>query len=462
MNDLDCEDTDASVRPGLVEIVGDARDTNCNGDIDDAAQAVTPDTGQAGDYTAVTGEDSDFTINPQSFTKIDASGTPVDPAATDWVVVRDNVTGLYWEVKTAVNTTEIVNYTNGLAYAANLDLAGYDDWRLPTLTELASITHLGTSAPAINTTFFPNTQSKRYWTSSDVGTPGQGLVLHFQYGASYLNAKTNALYVRAVRGGKDAADLVADNGDGTLTDLMSGLMWTTSSLGSGNWADTLALCDAHTHGGFNDWRLPSEEDVQSLLDLFSSHEALTFTAFFSNSIIADFCWTRNLSATDRTRARAFSLLSGTVTDRSATLGYEGMAVRGARQHRFTDNGDGTALDNRTGLMWATANGSGGVPRSFEEALVSCRDLIVAGHEDWRMPNRSEMLSLLDAAMDQTSNCLAVFGEPVDIYWTSTSAAAADLDQYAWQINFSADAIDISLGFYTNTNLFRAVRGGNIQ
>ncbi|GAB6093762.1 hypothetical protein JCM14469_00140 [Desulfatiferula olefinivorans] len=462
LNDLDCDDDDDSVRPGLVEIIGDGIDTNCNGDIDDDALAVTPDTGQTGDYTAVAGEDSDYTVNPQSFTKIAADGTPLDPASADWAVVRDNVTGLYWEVKTAENTVSMYNYANGYTYAYDLQLGGFSDWRLPTLTELASIAHLGTSAPAINTTFFPNTQSKRYWTRSGTGDANQALVLSFQNGVSYVGTKTDALYVRAVRGGVGAGQLVRDNGDETLTDRLTGLTWTLTSLGSGTWDESLARCEVFDHGGYTDWRLPSADDAQSLIDLFNTHESITFSTFFGEALIAGRCWTQTLSETDSTKAYYYSFLNGTVSDQAKTQDAGALAVRGARLGRFIDNGDGTVFDNRTGLMWTLANGNGGVPLTFEESLVACRDLIVAGHEDWRLPSRSEMLSLLEASMDETTNYLAVFGEPDDIYWTSTSAAGPDLEQNAWQINFSADGISITLGDYFNTNLFRAVRGGNIQ
>ena len=46
--------------------------------------APVPDTGQTGDYTATFGEDSDYTINPHSYTDL-GNG-----------IVRDNVTGLEW------------------------------------------------------------------------------------------------------------------------------------------------------------------------------------------------------------------------------------------------------------------------------------------------------------------------------------------------------------------------------
>ena len=57
-----------------------------------------PDTGQTTSYTTVFGEDSDYTINPPSYTKLDQAGNELPDSAVNWVMVRDNVTGLIWEV----------------------------------------------------------------------------------------------------------------------------------------------------------------------------------------------------------------------------------------------------------------------------------------------------------------------------------------------------------------------------
>ena len=59
-----------------------------------------PDTGQTGSYTETFGEDSDYIINPPCYTKLDAVGNDLSNTAASWVMVRDNVTGLVWELKT--------------------------------------------------------------------------------------------------------------------------------------------------------------------------------------------------------------------------------------------------------------------------------------------------------------------------------------------------------------------------
>jgi hypothetical protein len=140
-----------------------------------------PDTGQTKCYNntdeilcpapgdAFYGQDGNYTINPPSYTKLDATGTALADSATSWAMIRDNVTGLIWENKTSdgsihdgaktftwcdKNTatnggnqgtcgtgtgaaaTDTEAYINALKDA---NFGGFSDWRMPTPKELTTI-----------------------------------------------------------------------------------------------------------------------------------------------------------------------------------------------------------------------------------------------------------------------------------------------------------------------------------
>jgi hypothetical protein len=168
----------------------------------------------------------DFTHNDDSdghagfsFTKLDASGTPladqsVDYATTPWSCVQDNVTGLVWEVKTT--TADIHNkdltYKWGGITAIGLghqdaegtyyddwdvlvngtnteSLCGFDNWRVPMVDELSGIANQGTFNPAIDTNYFPNTVPTLFWSSSpvaDVGSNAWVVLFDYGYGIDYI------------------------------------------------------------------------------------------------------------------------------------------------------------------------------------------------------------------------------------------------------------------------------------
>ncbi len=57
------------------------------------------------------GQDANYSIHPMSYTKLDNNGEALPKKSTQpWVMVRDNVTGLIWEVKTDLDGTP--DYSN--------------------------------------------------------------------------------------------------------------------------------------------------------------------------------------------------------------------------------------------------------------------------------------------------------------------------------------------------------------
>lgn len=135
-----------------------------------------------------------------SFSKVNAKGEIVSATATKWSCVKDNVTGLIWEVKTNDNGLHDKDWTytwyepdntkngnqagiqnggqcgstsrcdtSGYVEAVNsAGWCGFKDWRMPGVNELQSIADMGFSEPAIDQTYFPNTNPRGYYWS---GTP---------------------------------------------------------------------------------------------------------------------------------------------------------------------------------------------------------------------------------------------------------------------------------------------------
>ncbi len=209
--------------------------------------APVPDTGQAKYHDVVGnvftcpslgqtlyGQNDDSSSNPPSYTKLDESGNTLPDSATSWVMVKDNVTGLIWEMKT--NKDGVKNYndphdadniytwydnnpaTNGgyegtpdkgtntkdfINTLNSVNFGGYSDWRLPTLKELHTIVNydIPSSGPTINAAYFPNTQSSFYWSSTaSAGYDYRAWCVGFDDGYAHDYGKYGYYYVRAVRG----------------------------------------------------------------------------------------------------------------------------------------------------------------------------------------------------------------------------------------------------------------------
>ena len=58
-----------------------------------------------------------------------------------------------------------------------------------------------------------------------------------------------------------------DNGDGTVSDLGTGLMWQQSDDGVyRTWKEALAYCENATLAGYSDWRLPNIRELETIVD----------------------------------------------------------------------------------------------------------------------------------------------------------------------------------------------------
>lgn len=146
-----------------------------------------PDTGQITSYTATFGEDSDYSINPPTYTD-NGNGT-----------VTDNVSGLMWQQDEAGSADwgDAVNYCN------NSTLAGYIDWRLPSKKELMSIVDYESHDPSIDITYFPGTISWYYWSSTTYASGwSNACFVNFSNGYVVNASKSASYYVRCVRGGQ--------------------------------------------------------------------------------------------------------------------------------------------------------------------------------------------------------------------------------------------------------------------
>jgi hypothetical protein len=132
--------------------------------------------------------------------------------------------------------------------------------------------------------------------------------------------------------------------------------------------------------------------------------------------------------------------------------------------RFVDHGDGTVTDTCTGLVWqkdsADVNGDGQADDiTWCQALAYCRDLDLAGHDDWRLPNVRELASLVDYGIDYGTGVPAA--DPVfstlrsvrSAYWTSTTDAG--FPQGAWLVFFYDGGVLVDVE--GNTHAVRAVR-----
>ncbi|MCB9450024.1 MAG: DUF1566 domain-containing protein [Anaerolineaceae bacterium] len=263
-----------------------------------------------------------------------------------------------------------------------------------------------------------------------------------------------------------------DNGDGTVSDLITGLMWQQDPGSKMTFAQAEQGAATFNLAGYMDWRLPTIKELYSLI-LFDGTDASTCSGTCSTIPFIDARYF-NFSYGDTTTGErvidsqfATSTLYGSTTmgDNRTMFGvnfadgrikgypiatpgdsqgktFFVLYVRGNPaygQNAFADNGNGTISDSATGLTWMQADS--GVGMNWGDALNYCENLNFAGASDWRLPNTKELQSILDysrapdttgsAAIDPLFQATAITNEAgqtdYPVYWSSTTHISSNGD-----------------------------------
>ncbi len=308
-----------------------------------------PDSGQFRDATVVHGEDADYSRYPMSFSFND-----------DGQVTIDNNPGLMWERNINWRWGKTVSpkgkwrpqdvfgykdnakkqrpYHEGVQYCKGLTLGGYSDWRMANMKEGHTIAHYATARPTI---------WQKYFNDTDPGLPGYGdrgkggmwagplapdhnnSGWHLGFIDGHMMGYPRGGYktTRCVRadnnGGYFLPDFV-DNGDGTVTDRLTSLMWIQQTDAVKRaWEPSIAYCEDLEFAGYSDWKLPHNKELSSLVDLRKQKPAIDIT-FFPDTDYKAYYWSR----TPETRNAFRNMMSET------TVQPEDIDFNNAKENAF--------------------------------------------------------------------------------------------------------------------------------
>jgi hypothetical protein len=241
--------------------------------------------------------------------------------------VTDNLTGLMWlrdggciKKSWSYAFSAITDFNNKRGnYRCQKYTANYSDWRLPNVKELESLINYGASNSStwLNSLgFFVNMKSSYYWSSTtDKGYTSKAWSVMMSDGRETSNRKSNAYYIVPVRTGTSGNPYelpgtgqttsyaqgddgyvqagndwpnprFTNNGDGTVTDNLTGLIWLKDGgCIKNSWSNALnAIADFNNKPGnyncleyaanYSDWRLPNVKELESLINYGAANPAV--------------------------------------------------------------------------------------------------------------------------------------------------------------------------------------------
>ena len=286
---------------------------------------VVVDTGQTKCYNNTTAITAPAAGQP--FYGQDAQCVGVQPSYTlsaDGLTVYDNRTRLTWQRSpdttgdSSLTAADKLTWAQAQARPAVLNAArfgGFDDWRLPTIKEQYSLmdfrgtdpsglsgSDTSTLTPFLDTNYFKfaygDTSAgeriidSQYASSTLYVSTADGTLLfgvNFAdgrikgYGLAAPGGGDKTFFVLCVRGNSTyGINAFVDNGDQTITDRATGLMWTKADSGVGmNWSNALAYAQARNGAhflGYTNWHLPDVKELQSIVDYTRSPDTTASAA----------------------------------------------------------------------------------------------------------------------------------------------------------------------------------------
>lgn len=321
------------------ELYGDVMREVVSLDLGEEYLVPFPDTGQTTQYR--TGDDADYGYDVTdydntdghaglSYTKLDASGLELPPTAGSWEYVRDNRTNLIYRL----------NEGSGSWSKAQSDAAAFSGlgltWRVPNIKELVFLLSFNKNND-MSDAMLGYVNNNGYWWSSteNAHTPSWAWLVDVDWGDTYSEVSKNENGVDFIfcTGTELTANLV-DNGNGTVTDINSYLMWTKSAFGTvtspenKNWNEAVDACLALETGGFTDWRLPNAKELHSILDVYSPYQPFD-SGPFEIAPTDNFLWTATTDSAGSSYAWSLDTYAGETwaKGKGNRSGYNALAVR---------------------------------------------------------------------------------------------------------------------------------------
>jgi hypothetical protein len=241
-----------------------------------------------------------------------------------------------------------------------------------------------------------------------------------------------------------------NNGNGTVTDIVTGLMWQHTDGGEMTFESASVYCTNLRLGGYTDWRLPACMELFDINNFDLLNPALNTTYFLKTAAEywytgitrtddASFVWVVNAGGGIGAHPKSETISAG------GTRRFHVRAVRNTQSpvtitEHFKDNSDGTVTDNISGLIWQKLQSSNLL--TWEEALTYASGLSLAGKTDWRLPNIKELQSLNDETKSKPSFNKEYFPNVLSgNFWSSTTMINAVLK--AWDLNVDYGIVSYS-------------------
>ena len=233
-----------------------------------------------------------------------------------------------------------------------------------------------------------------------------------------------------------------------VVDNNTGLTWEKSpSSSTYTWANRATHCNelnSSNYGGKSNWRVPNPLELLTIVDNSRYNPATNsnFTGMPTSN--STYLWTSKEYNGNTSYAYYFSPSYGWYWyDGSKTNTYKVLCVSGEEMQPATSadfttqtiSGKVVVTDSKTGLMWQKEYEAS---KTWQQALKYCEELTYAGYDDWRLPNKNELASLINYG--KSGAPYSYFPDMPSNYFWSSSTRVNDTSR-TWSVSFYYGSVD---------------------
>ncbi|SHO81215.1 hypothetical protein MNB_SV-15-748 [hydrothermal vent metagenome] len=222
-----------------------------------------------------------------------------------------------------------------------------------------------------------------------------------------------------------------DNKIKIVIDNITGLIWQDNENVEKDWNEASLYCDNLTLGDYNDWRLPTRVELNSIVDY--GRDGIAIDSKFQN-ISAYNYWSSTNLANDNNSLWVINFQDGYQYHYTKGYTLNVRCVRGESNIKESNlsNNNGIISDSTTKLDWQDKYDNSIIKTaSWQNAINYCEELNINNKSDWRLPNINELTSIMNENLSNPAIGSEFNMKSSNEFWSSSTYSQTD----GWYIDF---------------------------
>ncbi|MEA3456018.1 MAG: DUF1566 domain-containing protein [Campylobacterota bacterium] len=254
--------------------------------------------------------------------------------------------------------------------------------------------------------------------------------------------------------GGDRFEIIRSDSAGVIRDKELGVLWEKNSpLKTMKWQEGLTYCESLNLGGSQSWRLPSYDELISIVDYENNTSSIATDEIFWDNMSRNYYWSGDAVSNKEKRSWAVAMVQG-----NSHYYHQGFSINVKCVTGKSENSpymrDRSRLKAK--LEWQDTPSNETLTLSQPDAIKHCEKLTLNNKDDWRLPSLKELQTLSERDNFRPATPKSIKYSAPEKYWTSTGKSRSEVPGHAFLVYF--DYGDTGTWFGGKKLHFRCVRG----